>query len=49
MAIEAAENGDRSLALKAMANDPFLHDLEVAELMHDEVLEANRQYGQHFF
>jgi alpha-galactosidase len=49
MVVEAALNGDRDLALQALVNDPMLHDLEVAEPLLDEMLEANRQYDQDFF
>lgn len=49
MIVEAALRGDRHLALQALANDPLLTDLEAAEPMLAEMLDANRGYLACFF
>lgn len=49
MIVPAALEGDRSLALQALVNDPLVRDLEGAVKMLDEMLEANRQYIPQFF
>ena len=49
MIVEAALNGDRDLALRALLNDPLVRDLDSAEPMLDEMLEANEQYLPQFF
>jgi len=49
LTVDAALNGDRSLALQALLLDPLVRDLDVAEKMLDELLEANRRYLPQFF
>jgi alpha-galactosidase/6-phospho-beta-glucosidase family protein len=50
MIVEAAHTGDKSLALKALLADPLVSlDLDTAELMFDEMLNANREYLPTFF
>ncbi|MGB9597285.1 MAG: hypothetical protein ACPL7B_13470, partial [Candidatus Poribacteria bacterium] len=47
--IESAINGDRQLALQAMALDPLVPSLEVAEALLDELLEAHGEHLPRFF
>ncbi|MGD9048513.1 MAG: alpha/beta hydrolase family protein [Anaerolineae bacterium] len=49
LTVEAALTGNRSLALQALVNDPLLRELESAEPMLDEMLEANRRHLPKFF
>ncbi len=49
MIVEAALRGDRNLALQALLNDPLLQEVDGAERMLDEMLEANREYLPRFF
>lgn len=46
--VRAALEGDRQLALQAMANDPLVHDMGKAESMLDELLAAHAQYLPQF-
>ena len=45
---QAALDGDRQLALQAMANDPLVRDLSKARAMLDELLEAHAAYLPQF-
>jgi len=51
LTVDAALNGDRALALQALLLDPLVRDLDldVAEEMLGEMLEANRRYLPQFF
>lgn len=49
LAIDAAVTGDRSLAIQALAHHPLVPSVEVAIVMLDEMLEANREYLPAFF
>lgn len=49
LTVEAALTGDRDLVLQALLNDPLVHNLEDAEKMTDELLEANRKWLPQFF
>src|ERR1051326_4028821 len=42
--VRASLQGDRQLALQAMANDPLVHDLPKAEAILDELLAAHAPY-----
>lgn len=46
--VRSALEGDRQLALQAMANDPLVHDMGKAELMLDELLAAHAEYLPQF-
>jgi alpha-galactosidase/6-phospho-beta-glucosidase family protein len=46
--VRAALEGDRQLALQAMANDPLVHDLAKAKLILDELLVAHEAYLPQF-
>jgi alpha-galactosidase len=46
--VRAALEGDRRLALQAMANDPLVHDLRKATAMLDELLIAHSEYLPQF-
>jgi alpha-galactosidase len=46
--VRASLQGDRQLALQAMANDPLVHDLPKAEAILDELLAAHAQYLPQF-
>lgn len=46
--VRSALEGDRQLALQAMANDPLVHDMGKAESMLDELLAAHAQYLPQF-
>jgi alpha-galactosidase len=47
--MESAINGDRNLALQALLLDPLVSSTEVAELILDELLEAQSEYLPRFF
>ncbi len=47
--VESAINGDRQLALQAMALDPLVPSLEIAEALLDELLEAHEEHLPRFF
>ncbi|MCR8643090.1 6-phospho-beta-glucosidase [Paenibacillus sp. N1-5-1-14] len=49
LAIEAAVTGDRGIALQAMACNPLVPSVNVAEKMLDEMLEQNKAYLPKFF
>lgn len=49
MIVEAALNGDRNLALQALANDPLVHDIDSVPRLLAEMLTANRQFLPLFF
>jgi len=49
LTVDAALNGDRALALQALLLDPLVRNLDVAEKILDELLEANRRYLPQFF
>ena len=49
LAVDAAVSGDRSLALKALALDPMIDDIDLAATLLDEYLAANRPYVPQFF
>jgi alpha-galactosidase/6-phospho-beta-glucosidase family protein len=49
MIVEAALKGDRKLALQATLNDPLLQEVDRAERMLDEMLEAHKAYLPSFF
>ncbi len=44
LSVEAAVTGDRNIALQAMALDPVVDNLSVAEKVLDQLLEESRQY-----
>jgi len=46
--VRAALEGDRQLALQAMANDPLVHDLQKATAILDEFLAAHARYLPQF-
>ena len=46
--LRAALEGDRQLALQAMANDPLVHDMGKAEPILDELLAAHAEYLPQF-
>jgi alpha-galactosidase len=46
--VRAALEGDRQLALQAMANDPLVHDLTKARSMLDELLVAHAEHLPQF-
>ena len=48
MIVAAALQGDRKLALQAMANDPLVHDLGKARAILDELLAAHAAYLPQF-
>jgi alpha-galactosidase/6-phospho-beta-glucosidase family protein len=48
MIVRAALEGDRKLALQAMANDPLVHDLRKARAILDELLVAHERYLPQF-
>jgi alpha-galactosidase len=48
MIVRAALEGDRRLALQAMANDPLVHDLRTAQAILDELLVAHEAYLPQF-
>jgi alpha-galactosidase len=48
MQIDAALNGDRQLALAALATDPLVQDMTTARRMMDEMLEGTRKYLPQF-
>jgi len=48
MIVRAALEGDRQLALQAMANDPLVHDMAKAEAMLDDLLAAHAEYLPQF-
>ncbi|MBV9322419.1 MAG: hypothetical protein JO352_01380 [Chloroflexi bacterium] len=48
MIVRAALEGDRQLALQAMANDPLVHDLTRARSILDELLVAHETYLPQF-
>ena len=47
--VEAALTGSRELALQALINDPMVRELDTAEPMLNELLEAHRAYLPQFF
>jgi len=47
--VEAALTGSRELALQALVNDPMVRELDTAEPMLNELLEAHRAYLPQFF
>ncbi len=47
--VAAALTGDKTLALQALINDPLVMDIDGAERMLDEMLNANRVYLPRFF
>ncbi len=49
MAVEAALDGDRRLALEVLLNDPLTRSFKDAPKMLEELLEANRDYLPRFF
>ncbi|AJY73348.1 6-phospho-beta-glucosidase [Paenibacillus beijingensis] len=49
LAIEAAVNGDRALALQALAHHPLVPSVSTAKALLTEMLEANRDYLPRFF
>jgi 6-phospho-beta-glucosidase len=49
LAIDAAVTGDRGLALQALAVNPLVPSVNVAEKMLNEMLEANKAYLPNFF
>lgn len=46
--VRAALEGDRQLALQAMANDPLVHDLRKARAILDELLLAHAAHLPQF-
>jgi alpha-galactosidase len=48
MIVRASLEGDRQLALQAMANDPLVHDLKKAQAILDEFLVAHAEYLPQF-
>lgn len=46
--VRAALEGDRKLALQALANDPLVHDLHTARSLLDELLAAHASYLPQF-
>jgi 6-phospho-beta-glucosidase len=49
LAIDAAVNGDRNLALQALVCNPLVPSVNVADEMLTEMLEQNKEYLPHFF
>jgi 6-phospho-beta-glucosidase len=49
LAIEAAETGDRSVALAALETNPLVEDPAIAEPLLEALLEANRGHLPRFF
>jgi alpha-galactosidase len=47
--VAAALTGDKTLALQALINDPLVMDIDGAERMLDEMLNANREHLPRFF
>jgi alpha-galactosidase len=48
MAVDAALNGDRQLALQALIGDPLMRDFRSAPRMLDELLEAHAEFLPQF-
>lgn len=49
LTIEAAVKGDKTLALLALINNPFIHDAVDAKNILEELLEAHKEYLPQFF
>lgn len=49
LAVYAAVHGDRQAALQCLALDPVVHDLDLAQLILDDYLEAYREYLPQFW
>lgn len=49
LAVQAAESGSRTIALKALMSNPLVADYDVAAPMLDDILNVNREYLPRFF
>lgn len=49
LTIEAAISGDRGIALQAMAHHPLVPSVQVAKMLLEEMLEANKDYLPNFY
>jgi len=49
LAVEAAVNGNRAEAIRALCLNPLIHDVNAATACFDEMLAAHKQYLPNFY
>ena len=49
LCIDAVVQGDRKLAVQSLLLDPVINDIDIAELVLVDILEANREYLPQFW